>query len=345
MGIEKTFFGTTKSGEKVYKFSLTNNKNIKIEIINYGATIISFNIKDKSGNIRDIVLGYDNIDDYEKGEKYFGATIGRNSNRIEGSQFKLKGETYKLNPNEGENQLHGGDTGFQKRVWNYEVKDDSMVFTYISKDGEEGYPGECTLEVEFILNDEDELHINYTGNTDKDTILNPTNHSYFNLNGHDKGTILNHFLQVDAASFLPTREDNIPTGEKIEVKNTSFDLNTPKKVGDIVKTDHPQIKKAKGLDHNFCLDNNNILKLVATLFNDDKTIKLLTYTDLPGIQIYTGNFIGDEKGKDGTIYSDHSGVCLETQYYPNSINEKKFESSILRAEDTFKSTTVYKIIY
>lgn len=344
MKIEKVFYDNTKDGREIYKFILTNKKKTRVEIINYGASITSFIVEDKEGNLKDIVLGYDNLLDYQEGKKSIGVTVGRHANRIKGASFKLNGEVYKLNPNIGEHQLHGGETGFQKRVWDYEVKENSMVFKYTSGDGEEGYPGECTLEVEFILNDENELHINYRGTTDKDTLLNPTNHSYFNLNGHNSGDVLNHKLQVNAEEYLPIDESSIPLGYKEKVKGTDFDLNTSKRIGDIIVSQDKQIVGVNGLDHTFCLDERKELKLASTLYNDDNSIGLFTYTDLPGIQVYIGNFLGKVEGKQGAIYENYSGICLETQYYPNSINVEEFESPILRAGDVFKSTTIYKIV-
>lgn len=364
MKIEKFPFGMTKYGEDVYKFSLSNKKKTRLEIINYGASIISFILEDQDGNCKDIVLGYDKLIDYEKGEKYFGATIGRYANRIKDSQFQLNGKTYKLNPNEGKNQLHGGNRGFQKRVWDYEIKDESIIFKYISEDGEEGYPGTCTLEVEYSLNDEDEVHINYTGSSDKDTLLNPTSHSYFNLDGHDRVGILDHYLEIDANYYLPKDGEGIPLGEVRSVKDTPFDFRKSKKINTIFQSNdeeknNEEIKESKGIDHNFCLNSGDlgnsyfdeekvfeekIVKLAASIYNSHKTLKLLCYTDLPGLQVYTGNFIQGERGKYGVIYSDYSGIALEPQFYPNSINEENFQSPILKAGETFTSTTIYKLI-
>lgn len=341
--IKKSFFGTTKDLNKIYKFTITNNKNTEVDIINYGATITSFRIN-SNGKLHDIVLGYDNITDYENGDKFFGSTIGRNANRISKSAFHLNGKIYTLNNNEGENHLHGGEVGFNKRIWEYKIKDTGVLFTYVSEDMEEGYPGRCTVNVEFTLTDDDELCIDYTGETTKDTILNLTNHSYFNLNGHNSGTILEHSLMVNGDNYTPIRQDSIPTGEICKVDNTPFDLRKSKTVKDIINKEHEQLIYGNGLDHNYCINgDDDELKLGAILESDDKTRKLLVYTTAPGIQVYTGNYIEDEQGKDGSVYKRYSGICLETQYYPDSINIDKFQSPILRAKKTYRSTTIYKV--
>lgn len=342
--VKVDFFGVTKDLSKVYKFTITNNNGTEVDIINYGATITSFRIKDDFGKIDDIVLGYDNISDYENGDKFFGSTIGRNANRISKSSFKLNGKLYTLNNNEDENHLHGGKVGFHKKTWDYKVKEHGVLFTYISEDMEEGYPGRCTVNVEFSLTDFDELCINYTGETTEDTILNLTNHSYFNLNGHSSGSVLEHSLMVNADNYTPIKQNCIPTGEICKVDDTPFDLRKARRICDVINKEHEQLLYGNGIDHNYCINGeDNELKLGAILESNNKKRKLFVYTTAPGIQIYTGNYIGNERGKDGIVYNRYSGICLETQYYPDSINIDKFSSPILRTGELYKSTTIYKI--
>lgn len=342
--VKKHYFGTTKDLSKVYKFTISNNKGTEVDIINYGATVTSFRMKDRLGKIHDIVLGYDSLDEYENGNKFFGSTIGRCANRISNSSFKLNDKIYNLESNEGDNHLHGGENGFHRQIWDYRIEERAVIFTYVSEDMEEGYPGRCTLNVEFTLTDENELCINYIGKANRDTILNSTNHCYFNLNGHDNGTILKHSLTVYADSYTPIRSDSIPTGEVHKVENTPLDLRTPKKIQEVINRECEQLFYGKGLDHNFCINGEeNILRLGVVLEDDNRERRLLVYTTLPGIQIYTGNNIGREKGKGNNIYLDNSGICLETQYYPDSINIDGFESPILKAGEIYKSTTIYKV--
>lgn len=342
--VKREYFDSTKNLEKIYKFTITNKKKTEIDIINYGATIISFRVKSQSGQIEDIVLGYDNLKDYEEGDKFFGCTIGRYANRISKSSFKLNDQLYLLNKNEGENHLHGGNVGFHKKVWNYEIVERGVAFTYTSPDMEEGYPGECSLRVEFTLNDDNELHIDYIGKSSKDTILNPTNHSYFNLNGHDNGTIFQHSLMVNGDYYTPVDKDSIPTGEICKVDNTPFDLREAKLIEGLIAKEHRQLTYGKGLDHNICINGDkDILRLAAVLESAKSSRKLSVYTSLPGIQVYTGNNIGQEKGKGNSLYENNSGICLETQYYPDSINIEGFESPILKVGDIYRSKTIYKV--
>ncbi|MBC7087859.1 MAG: galactose mutarotase [Tissierellales bacterium] len=342
--VKKDYFGTTKNLNNVYKFTIFNNRGTEVDIINYGATVTSFKIKNSFGHVDDIVLGYDNLKDYENGNKFFGAIIGRCANRISKASFRLNNKVYTLKNNEGENHIHGGDGGFHRRIWNYEIKERGVCFTYVSEDMEEGYPGRCTLNVEYTLTDENELFIDYTGETTKDTVLNPTNHCYFNLNGHNNGTILKHRLIVNADNYTPIDSYSIPTGEIHGVEDTPFDLRKSKIINDIINKKHKQLLYGKGLDHNFCINGyKDELKLGAILESDNKERKLLVYTTLPGIQVYTGSNIGKEKGKNNSIYEKHSGICLETQYYPNSINIPEFESPILKAGEIYSSRTIYKV--
>ncbi len=342
--VKKSYFGTTKDLNRVYKFTVLNNRGTEVDIINYGATVTSFRIKDNLGKTHDIVLGYDSLDDYENGDKFFGSTIGRCANRISNSSFRINDKIYNLENNEGDNHLHGGENGFHRKIWDYKVEERVVIFTYISEDMEEGYPGRCTLKVEFTLTDDNELCINYIGKTNKDTILNPTNHCYFNLNGHNDGSILKHSLTVNANSYTPIESDGIPKGKIYKVENTPFDLRTPKSIQEVISRESKQLFYGKGLDHNFCINGKeNTLRLGAILEDDSRERRLMVYTTLPGIQIYTGNNIGRENGKGNSTYLDNSGICLETQYYPDSINIDEFQSPILKAGEVYKSTTIYKI--
>lgn len=342
--VKKKYFGTTRKGEKVYKFTILNNNGLKVDVINYGATIVAFKIPDKSKKMADIVLGYDNLEDYEKDNIYLGSTIGRNANRISKASFELNNIKYILDNNEGENHIHGGKEGFHKKVWDFEITEQGIYLTYVSKDMEEGYPGECILNVEFILNDENELMINYTGTTTDDTILNPTNHSYFNLDGHDSGDILDHKLLINSDYYTPIKEDGLPIGKLCKVSDTPLDLRRLKLIRDIVSSKDMQIILGKGLDHNFSINGDEgILRFAGQLESIKAKKRLLVYSTLPGIQVYTGNNIVDKRGKGKAIYKKHAGICLETQFYPDSINIENFTAPILRKGDLYKSTTVYRI--
>lgn len=331
----------------IKSYTITNKNNLKMQIITYGGVITSIWVPDKQGKFDDIVLGYDNLSDYQKGDKFFGALIGRCGNRIRNSKFILNNKEYVLQANDGKNHLHGGDNGFHTAIWKGDIlnnKDNTIRLTYLSKDMEEGYPGNLRVSVEYSLTDNDELVINYSAISDKDTICNLTNHSYFNLSGHDSGNILNHKLMINASKFTPNDSESIPTGDIEDVADTPMDFRKLKRIGEDIYADYEQIKFGNGYDHNWLLDskgNENILS--AKLVDEASGRAMDMYTTNVGVQIYSGNFLdGSDIGKDNILYEKRSGVCLETQFVPNAINDSRFESPIIKANKEYKQTTIYK---
>lgn len=335
-----------KLSEKISVFYLENSKEVELKLTNYGATLISMIVKDSKGNKRDIVLGYDDIEEYKSGDKFFGATIGRFGNRIARGEFKLNDKTYVLAKNDKTNHLHGGYEGFHKKIWNYEIIDKGIRFKYTSVNGEEGYPGELSIIVDYSLSDQNELIIEYYAKSDEDTIINPTNHSYFNLDGHsNEMSILDHNLKLYSSYFTPVDDTFIPTGQIKSLKASPMNFIEFKKIKDVFKPYNEQIQLAKGIDHNYFIDNyNEKLNLAAIIQSTLKDLKLEVYTTLPGMQVYTGNNIDLALGKNQIEYKNHSAICIETQYFPDSINYENFISPILRKDEEYKSTTIYKII-
>ena len=331
-----------RDGKKVTLYTLTNKNGTEVKITNYGGTIISWVTADKNGKKSNIVLGFDSLSGYLAKPPYFGALVGRYGNRIAGAQFKIDGATYKLAANNGPNSLHGGLKGFDKVVWDATPSSDnnvSLTLNYLSKDGEEGFPGNLKTTVKYTLTDDDELLIQYDAETDKTTPVNLTNHSYFNLTGDVTNTIKDHVLWVDADKYTPVDATLIPTGELKPVSGTPFDFTTPHKIGE-------RLDAVKGgYDHNFVLNNqSNSLKLVAYVTDSVSGRKLEVFTTEPGLQFYTGNFLdGSLKNRDGKTIAKHAAFCLETQHYPNSPNQASFPSSILKPGDKYHTETKYKV--
>ena len=347
--MHKQTFGKTEEGQQVDLYTLTNKNGVEVAITNYGGTVVSWKVPDRNGQVADVVLGYDNVKDYEAGKAYFGATVGRYANRIAHGKFTLNGATYTLAKNDGENHLHGGIKGFSKRVWT--AKDVSgsngqaLELSYLSKDGEEGYPGNLSVTVVFTLTEENELKIDYSATTDKDTVLNLTNHSYFNLAGQGSGDILSHQLTLNADRFTPVDATLIPTGELRKVKGTPFDFTQPTAIGARINQDDEQLKLGKGYDHNWVLNKPKIgvLTLAAELYEPKSGRLLEVRTTQPGVQFYTGNFLdGTAHGKEGKVYNYRTGMCLETQHFPDSPNHPDFPSTVLKPGQRFHSTTIYK---
>ena len=344
-------FGSLSSGQKVDLYTLTNDKGMAVAITNYGATVVSIKVPDRSGHADDITHGFDTPQEYEAGKAYFGATVGRYGNRIAHGTFALDGKTYTLPKNDGDNTLHGGITGFNKKIWTAKevpVKDGAAVqFTYVSADGEEGFPGTLTATVVFTLDkDKNELRIDYTASTDKPTVVNLTNHSYFNLAGDTQGTVLDQTMQLNASRFTPVDSTLIPTGELREVKNTPFDFTQPVAIGKRIDDDYEQLKFGHGYDHNWVLDKPKDAKgpVLAAIAHDPKSGRVLeVLTTEPGVQFYTGNFLdGTVKGKGGTTYLRRSAFCLETQHFPDSPNHPKFPSTTLVPGKELHSTTIFR---
>lgn len=341
MTVEKTEFGKTADGDQVTLFTLKNQNGTVLKMIDYGAIVTAFEVKDKNGKIDNITNGFDNLKSYLAGHPYFGATVGRYGNRIALGKFTLDGQTYSLATNNAPNHLHGGDKGFDKQMWKVtEVNDGKgagLKFSRVSTDGEEGYPGNLSVEVVYHLGHDDSLTINYTATTDKATPLNLTNHCYWNLSGAGNGTIRDHHLMLAAARYLAVDDTAIPTGI-VPVKGTSYDFTSMKRIGDdIDKTPGDP----NGFDHCFALDSQDGSLTLAAKVKDPKSGRVMeVHTTEPGIQFYTGNFMDGTSASGG--FARNSAFCLETQKYPDSPNQSDFPSCILKPGETFKSTTVHK---
>jgi aldose 1-epimerase len=347
MSIIKTDFGKTADGQSVDLYTLTNNHGVVAKITNYGATVTEIHTPDKNGKMADVVLGFDNLKDYMgPGNPFFGTIAGRYANRIARGKFTLNGKEYTLATNNGPNHLHGGIKGFDKKVWRAAPlpsnNGPSLALTCVSADGEEGYPGTLTTTVTYTLTNDNGLRIDYRATTDKPTVLNLTNHSYFNLHGSGSGKdILDHVLMLNADNYTPVDDTLIPTGEIKSVKGTIFDFTSPKPIGqDIAKTPG----NPNGYDHNFVLNGKDgEVKLCAKVSDPDTGRTMEVWTSQPGVQLYTGNFLkGDASVIGGKPYTKHYAFCLETQHFPDSPNHPSFPSTTLNPGQTFTSTTIYK---
>ena len=346
--VKKQSFGKTVDGNEVHQYILKNKKGMEISVINYGGIITSWKAKDRDGIYQDIVLGFDNIYDYETKNPYFGALIGRYGNRIAKGKFSIDDKNYNLATNNDVNHLHGGFKGFDKVLWDVdEILGDSsasLVLKYMSSDMEEGYPGNLNVKVIYTLNNNDELSVIYEADTDKTTIVNLTQHSYFNLSGDFNQDISNHDLKINADSFLPVDSTLIPTGEIRDVIETPFDFLQPKKVGRDIEINNEQINFGNGYDHCWVLNNyGDGVRFVASAYDDSSGRLLEVYSDQPGIQFYSGNFLdGSLKSKYEGNYDFRSGFCLETQNFPNSPNENSFPSPLLKPGKKYLSETIFR---
>lgn len=344
--MSKQDFGKTKDGTAVSLYTLTNKNGMEARIITLGGIVVSLKTPDRAGKLADVVSGYDSIAGYlDPKTPYFGAIIGRYGNRIGGAQFSLNGHTYKLPKNDNGNSLHGGDKGFDKRVWTAkEAGPNALELTYVSKDGEEGYPGTLTSVVRYTLTDANELKIDYTATTDKDTVVNLTNHSYFNLAGAGSGDILQHQVMLNASRFLPVDKGLIPTGELRPVAGTPFDFTKSTAVGARIDGKDEQLVLGKGYDHCWVLNKSGAgLSLAAEVTESTSGRVMQVYTTEPAIQFYTGNFLdGSLTGKGGKAYKHRYALCLETQHYPDSPNKPAFPSTTLKPGQKYQTTTVYK---
>ncbi len=349
--IETRSFGAIQSGEEMQLYVLKNNRAMEVAITNYGATVVSIKVSDRTGHVDDVVLGYDSARQYEEGKAHFGGTVGRYANRIAHGKFALDGRTYTLPKNNGDNTLHGGVLGFDKRVWSAKETPSAdgiaMEFRYVSVDGEEGFPGTVAAKVVFtLLKDKNELRIDYTAGTDKPTVINLTNHSYFNLSGQGSGDILATVLQLNASRFTPMDKTLIPTGELRSVKDTPLDFTKPLAIGERIDVNDLQLRYGRGYDHNWVLDlkGKGLEPALAATASDPKSGRVLqVLTTEPGLQLYTGNFLdGSEHGKGGVVYQQRTAFCLETQHFPDSPNHPNFPSTTLVPGQPFHSTTIFR---
>ncbi len=339
-------FGKTKDGQAVQLYTITNAKGMEARIMTYGGIIVSLKTPDKAGKLGDVVLGFDSVAGYQTDPPppYFGALIGRYGNRIAKGTFSLEGKTYKVPVNNGANALHGGIRGFDKRVWTGKEIEGGVELHYVSKDGEEGYPGNLSTTVRYIMTDETELKIEYRATTDKPTVVNLTNHSYFNLAGQGEGLILNHKVTINADKFTPVDSGLIPTGELRPVAGTPFDFRQPFLIGARIDSPDEQIKLGGGYDHNYVLNHPNTGMRLAATVQEAKTGRVMeVYTDQPGLQFYTGNFLdGSLTGKGGKNYPRRSGFCMETQHFPDSPNHPAFPATELKPGQTYQTATIFK---
>jgi aldose 1-epimerase len=346
LSFSKTSFGTTPNGD-VDLFFLKNKNGMEVKITNYGGIITSIMLPDKDGKMADVVLGFDNVAQYLAPHPYFGAIIGRYGNRIANGKFKLDNNTFTLVKNNGEHHLHGGTKGFDKIIWEAkEIKTPSNIgvkMSYTSPDLEEGYPGNLEVVVQYSLTEDNQLIISYEARTDKKTLCNLTNHTYFNLAGEGNGTILNHELTVNANQITPTDEGMIPTGKLQPVEGTPFDFRSATAIGKRIEDENQQLKNGNGYDHNFVLNQRKKEESAATLFDRESGRLMEVFTSEPGVQIYTANWLDDSLiGKSGKSYSKRGAVCLETQHFPDSPNQPNFPSATLEAKKVYLSFTIYK---
>jgi aldose 1-epimerase len=347
--IEKRSFGTLPDGTAIDLYTLTNRNGVNAQIINYGAIIVSLKTPDRRGQMADIVLGYDDLSGYTGDTFYMGCVVGRYANRIAKGKFKLGGVEYTLARNNNGNHLHGGLRGFDKVVWQareLKGKDPAVQLNYLSKDGEEGYPGNLNVTITYTLTSADELRIDYAATTDKETIVNLTNHSYFNLAGAGAGSILDHQLKIYALKFTPVDETSIPTGELRQVKGTPFDfitrLNT---IGGRINQPDEQLRIGRGYDHNYVLNKRGKgLSLAAEAYESTSGRLMQMWTTEPGMQLYTGNYLENVRGKDGKIYNQREGFCLEAGHFPDSPNKPAFPSTVLKPNKRYTQTTLYKFM-
>ncbi len=348
MKITKKSFGKTAQGEEATLYTVTNHNGMKVSFTDFGANIVSIIVPDSKGNAVDVNLGFDNIAGYEENEPGFGSFIGRNSNRIAGAKFELNGKVFELEKNDGANNLHSGFKGYNKFMYETEVYEDeeiaSVEFSRLSPHMEQGFPGNLDITVTYSLTEANELVIEYLAVSDRDTIVNLTNHSYFNLSGHDAGSILDHKVWIKANHYTPTSKDLIPTGEIRDVTGTPMDFRTLKTIGQDIEADYEPLKIAGGYDHNYVLDISGCeVEKVAELVDEKSGRRMEVFTDLPGLQLYTGNMLSPVKNsKDGAKYTKRDGVCFETQYFPDSCNNSSFPSCILKAGKEYDSVTIYK---
>lgn len=345
----KEGFEKTIDGKKTDLYILKNKKHMQAAITNYGGRVVGLIVPDKDGVPTDVVIGFDNVDDYTKGaDTYFGALIGRYGNRIAKGKFTLDGKEYSLPINNEPNSLHGGPLGFSRVVWEAkQLSDSQLELSYLAKDGEEGYPGNLNVKVTYTLTDENELKIDYQASTDKSTVVNLTNHSFFNLNGEGSGSVNNHYMQINADSYTPVDSTLIPTGKIESVKGTPFDFTTAATIGSRIDADNQQLKFGQGYDHNYVIAAKKLgaQQKVAIVTGDKSGIVMEVYTVEPGIQFYGGNFMdGSHKLKGGSSDDRRSAFCLETQHFPDSPNQPAFPSTVLKPGDTYKTSTTYKFL-
>ncbi len=346
MSITKTEFGTMPSSEKVYSYLLDNGQGLSAEILNYGGIIKNLYVTDKNGIKTDVALGRDTLEDYLKNDGYLGALIGRHANRIKKGMFVLNGETYHVGINEGNNSLHGGNVGFGQKIWEVDVIDENepaLALTLLSPDGEEGFPGSLKVKVVYTLTKNNAIKIEYTAVSDKDTVTNLTNHTYFNLAGHASGVIDKQTLQINSDFYTPNDNEGMPTGEVLSVEGTPFDFRTAKPIGQDIRADFDQIEMYEGFDHNYAISGRGY-RLAAVAGCAENGITMEVYTNQPAMQLYTSNALTDGIYKEGARYGQHQAFCLETQCFPNAMEHSHYPSPCLKANEEYNHVTEYRFI-
>lgn len=344
MSVRSELFGTTKEGQDILLYTIANHAGMKAQVITYGAILVRLFVPNKKGEVDDVVLGYEKLEDYYTNDSFFGATIGPSANRIKDAKFVIDGKTYQLDVNDGPNNLHSHHViGFHKQVWDAIHTENSVTLSLYSDDGAMGFPGNKEISVTYTLTEENELQIHYEGKSDKKTVLNLTNHTYFNLAGHKEKEIYDEILWMKASRYTPVVAGAIPTGELASVAGTPMDFTTPKAIGKDIYSDWEQLNLVMGYDHNWVIDDyNGKLQLVAKVTDEKAAREMEVYTDLPGIQFYAGNCIAPVIGKEGAHYGPRKALCLETQYFPNSANDSNFEQPFFGADKKYNTTTIYK---
>jgi aldose 1-epimerase len=343
-GITEQAWGLLPTGETISLYTLRNAKGMEANISNFGGRIVTLKAPDRAGKFADVVLGYDSLEPYTKPNPFFGTLVGRYANRIANGEFALDGKKYTLAKNNGPNSLHGGLKGFDKKAWNATVNGPALRLTCFSKDGEEGYPGNLTATVVYSLREDNALSIDYQATTDAATVLNLTNHSYFNLAGHGNGHILEHLLTVNADKFTPVNANLIPTGELRSVDGTPFDFRKPTPIGTHIDAPDEQIQFGAGYDHNFVLNSPGSSPSLAARITEPQSGRVMeVLTTQPGVQFYTANHIqGDVQGKAGAVYHARGAYCFETQHFPDSPNQPSFPTTVLKPGETYHQTTIFR---
>lgn len=342
--MRKQLYGVTRDGKDIYQYTISNKNGMEITVLNFGAVLEQVIVPDKKGIKRDVVLACDSPDTFSENKCYLGSVIAPSANRIANAEVPIDGVIYKMEANDGKNNLHTNFAdGMNKRIWDCEETENGVCFTFQLKDMEYGLPGNRKLSVTYTLTDENEIRIDYDCESDQKTLFNVTNHSYFNLDGHTSNTILNQKLRLRASKFTPLKEGLVPTGEIQSVKGTPLDFTEWKTIGDEIEADYEQLRIAGGYDHNFAVDDfDGTVKEIAQAKSEESGIVLTVSTDMPGVQFYAGNFIDGEKGKEGMVYGKRSGFCLETQYYPDSVHHEHFPSVLFGPGRPLRSTTIFK---
>lgn len=343
MSVTVEAFGTTKNGEKASLYTLSNSNGMKAVVSDFGAVLVKLFVPDKNGTLLDVVWGYDTVSGYENNGVFLGATIGRNANRIGNAKFTLNGTEYTLDSNDGSNNLHGGFDGYHARMWKTEIDEtaNAVVFSLESSDMDQGFPGNAKISVTYALKEDNTLELTYDAIADKDTIFNMTNHSYFNLEGAASDSILEQKVWIDADAFTEADAESIPTGTILPVEGTPMDFRAYRVIGQDIDADYEPLRFGAGYDHNWVLKNGGQFAPVARMKSDVSGIEMTVSTDLPGMQLYVGNFLADEEGKAGKKYARRSAACFETQYFPDAVNHESFVAPVFKAGEKYHTVTGY----